>query len=85
MAGTGGLPIKTGPKEFAALLNSEIPRRARIVKESGAKVDSLRPRQRVAQLLRARRHLWLLRELERSRYRDDSKDRHGRQALRRAR
>jgi tripartite-type tricarboxylate transporter receptor subunit TctC len=39
MAATGGLPVKTGPKEFAALLNSEIPRWSRIVKESGARVD----------------------------------------------
>jgi tripartite-type tricarboxylate transporter receptor subunit TctC len=39
MAATGGLPVKTGPKEFAALLNSEIQRWTKIVKESGAKVD----------------------------------------------
>ena len=39
LASTGGLPVKTGPKEFAALLNAEIPRWARVVRESGAKVD----------------------------------------------
>ena len=39
MAAAGGLPVKTGPKEFAALLNTEIPRWAKVVKESGAKVD----------------------------------------------
>ena len=39
MAATGGLPVKTGPKEFSALLKSEIQKWARIVKESGAKVD----------------------------------------------
>jgi tripartite-type tricarboxylate transporter receptor subunit TctC len=39
MAATGGLPVKTGPKEFSALLNSEIQRWTKIVKESGAKVD----------------------------------------------
>lgn len=39
LAATGGLPVKTGPKEFSALLASEIPRWSRIVKESGAKAD----------------------------------------------
>jgi tripartite-type tricarboxylate transporter receptor subunit TctC len=39
MAATGGLPVKTGPKEFSALLKSDIERWARVVKESGAKVD----------------------------------------------
>ena len=39
MAATGGLPVKTGPKEFSALLRSEIERWSRVVKESGAKVD----------------------------------------------
>jgi tripartite-type tricarboxylate transporter receptor subunit TctC len=39
MAATGGIPVKTGPKEFGTLLNAEIPRWGRIVKESGAKVD----------------------------------------------
>ena len=39
MAATGGLPVKTGPREFAALLKSDIQRWSRIVKESGAKVD----------------------------------------------
>jgi tripartite-type tricarboxylate transporter receptor subunit TctC len=39
MGATGGLPVKTGPKEFAALLKSDIQRWSRIVKESGAKVD----------------------------------------------
>jgi tripartite-type tricarboxylate transporter receptor subunit TctC len=39
MAATGGLPVKTGPKEFAALLNSDLQRWSKIVKESGAKVD----------------------------------------------
>src|SRR4029453_14646084 len=31
----GGVPVKIGPKEFSALLNAEIPRWARVVKESG--------------------------------------------------
>jgi tripartite-type tricarboxylate transporter receptor subunit TctC len=39
MSATGGVPVKTGPKEFAALLSSDIQRWSRIVKESGAKVD----------------------------------------------
>lgn len=39
MAAAGGLPVKTGPKEFRDLLNAELPRWARVVKESGAKVD----------------------------------------------
>ena len=39
MSASGALPVKTGPKEFAALLGTEIPRWSRIVKESGAKVD----------------------------------------------
>jgi tripartite-type tricarboxylate transporter receptor subunit TctC len=39
MAATGGLPVKTGPKEFSALLASDLQRWARVVKESGAKVD----------------------------------------------
>ena len=39
MAATGGLSVKTGRKEFGTLLNAEIPRWGRIVKESGAKVD----------------------------------------------
>ena len=39
MSSTGGLPVKTGPKEFSALLSSEIPRWAKAVKESGARVD----------------------------------------------
>jgi tripartite-type tricarboxylate transporter receptor subunit TctC len=39
MSATGGLPVKTGPKEFSALLKSEIERWSRIVKESGAKAD----------------------------------------------
>ena len=39
MAASGGLPVKTGPKEFSALLNTEIARWSRVVKESGAKVD----------------------------------------------
>jgi hypothetical protein len=34
-----GPPVKTGPKEFSALLKTEIPKWARIVKESGAKVE----------------------------------------------
>jgi tripartite-type tricarboxylate transporter receptor subunit TctC len=38
-AATGGLPVRTGPKEFSALLKSEIQKWGRIVKESGAKVD----------------------------------------------
>jgi tripartite-type tricarboxylate transporter receptor subunit TctC len=39
MASTGGLPVKTGPQEFAALLKSDIQRWSRIVRESGVKVD----------------------------------------------
>ena len=39
MAATGGLPVQTGPKDFSALLKTEIERWSRIVKESGAKVD----------------------------------------------
>jgi tripartite-type tricarboxylate transporter receptor subunit TctC len=39
MAASGGLPVKTGPTEFSALLKSEIQKWARIVKESGARVD----------------------------------------------
>ena len=39
MSSTGGLPVKTGPKEFSALLKNDLERWARIVKESGAKVD----------------------------------------------
>ena len=39
MASTGGLPVKTGPQEFSELLKSDIQRWARVVKESGAKVD----------------------------------------------
>jgi hypothetical protein len=39
MSATGGVPVKTGPKEFAALLNADVQRWARIVKESGARVD----------------------------------------------
>ena len=39
MAASGGIPVKTGPKEFSALLSAETQQWARIVKESGAKVD----------------------------------------------
>jgi tripartite-type tricarboxylate transporter receptor subunit TctC len=39
MSATGGVPVKAGPKEFAALLNADVQRWARIVKESGARVD----------------------------------------------
>ena len=39
MVATGGLPVKTGPKEFSELLRTDIQRWSRIVKESGAKVD----------------------------------------------
>jgi tripartite-type tricarboxylate transporter receptor subunit TctC len=39
IAANGGLPVKTGPKEFSALLHSDIQRWAKVVKESGAKVD----------------------------------------------
>jgi len=39
MSASGGLPVKTGPKEFSGLLKSELQRWARVVKESGAKVD----------------------------------------------
>jgi tripartite-type tricarboxylate transporter receptor subunit TctC len=35
----GGVPVKIGPKEFSALLHAEIPRWARVVKESGVKVE----------------------------------------------
>ncbi len=39
LTATGGLPVQTGPKEFSALLRSEVERWSRIVKESGAKVE----------------------------------------------
>jgi tripartite-type tricarboxylate transporter receptor subunit TctC len=39
MAASGGLPVKTGPKEFSALLKTDIERWAKVVRESGAKVD----------------------------------------------
>jgi tripartite-type tricarboxylate transporter receptor subunit TctC len=39
LASTGGLPVKTGPAEFATLLKADVERWARIVKESGAKVE----------------------------------------------
>jgi tripartite-type tricarboxylate transporter receptor subunit TctC len=39
LAASGGLPVQTGPKEFAAVLSADLPKWARIVKESGAKVD----------------------------------------------
>ena len=39
LSSTGGLPVKTGPKEFSAVLKSDVERWARIVKESGAKAD----------------------------------------------
>ena len=39
LTATGGLPVQTGPKEFSALLSSEIQKWSRIVKESGAKAD----------------------------------------------
>jgi tripartite-type tricarboxylate transporter receptor subunit TctC len=39
MAASGGLLVKTGPKEFSALLHSEIQKWSRIVQESGARVD----------------------------------------------
>lgn len=39
MSATGGLPVKTGPKEFSTLLQSEVKLWSRIVKESGARVD----------------------------------------------
>lgn len=39
LASTGGLPVTTGPKEFAALLKADVERWSRIVKESGAKVE----------------------------------------------
>ena len=35
----GAEPSPTTPEQFAALIRSEIPKYARIVKESGAKVD----------------------------------------------
>jgi tripartite-type tricarboxylate transporter receptor subunit TctC len=38
-AATSGGEIKTGPKEFAALINAELVKWAKVVKESGAKVD----------------------------------------------
>jgi tripartite-type tricarboxylate transporter receptor subunit TctC len=38
-AATSGGEIKTGPKEFAALLKSELVKWSKVVKESGAKVD----------------------------------------------
>jgi len=39
LAATGGLPVRTGAKEFSALLRSEIQKWSRIVQESGAKVE----------------------------------------------
>jgi tripartite-type tricarboxylate transporter receptor subunit TctC len=36
---TGGTPVQTGPKAFAALLKSDTEKWARIVKESGLKVE----------------------------------------------
>ena len=39
MSATGGLPVKTGPKEFSTLLQSEVKLWSHIVKESGARVD----------------------------------------------
>lgn len=38
-ATTSGGEIKTGPKEFSALLKSELVKWAKVVKESGAKLD----------------------------------------------
>ncbi len=38
-AGTSAGELKTGPKEFAALLKAEIPKWTKVVKDSGAKVD----------------------------------------------
>jgi tripartite-type tricarboxylate transporter receptor subunit TctC len=38
-AATSGGEIKTGPKEFAALLKRELVKWSKVVKESGAKVD----------------------------------------------
>ncbi|MEQ1519404.1 MAG: tripartite tricarboxylate transporter substrate binding protein [Usitatibacteraceae bacterium] len=38
-AGTSGGEFKTGPKEFAALLKTELGKWSKAVKESGAKVD----------------------------------------------
>ncbi len=38
-AATSGGEIKTGPKEFATLLKSELVKWAKVVKESGAKLD----------------------------------------------
>lgn len=38
-AGTSAGEIKTGPKEFAALIKSELSKWTKVVKESGAKVD----------------------------------------------
>ena len=35
----GAQPAPTTPEQFAALIKSEIPKYAKIVKDSGAKVD----------------------------------------------
>jgi tripartite-type tricarboxylate transporter receptor subunit TctC len=35
----GAEPARTTPEQFAALIRSEIPKYAKIVKDSGAKVD----------------------------------------------
>lgn len=39
MSATGGLPVKTGPREFSTFLQSEVKLWSRVVKESGARVD----------------------------------------------
>jgi tripartite-type tricarboxylate transporter receptor subunit TctC len=36
---TGGAPVQTGPKAFAALLKADTEKWARIVKEAGVKVE----------------------------------------------
>lgn len=38
-ASTGALPVQPGPQEFSKLLRSEMQKWARVVKESGAKVE----------------------------------------------
>jgi tripartite-type tricarboxylate transporter receptor subunit TctC len=39
LSSTGGLPVKTGPKEFSSLLKKDLERWSQTVKESGAKVN----------------------------------------------
>jgi tripartite-type tricarboxylate transporter receptor subunit TctC len=38
-AGEGAVPLATSPAEFAALLKQDIEKWAKVVKDSGAKID----------------------------------------------